>query len=74
MGPVIVGDVTVPGEVLVLFVGLLITVGVGITSWALVLLVRTTQLVARLEARIDSLEERVTEHTDLLRGHPEVRR
>lgn len=61
MSAVIIADVTIPGEFVALFGGLLLTIGVGITSWALVLLVRTTNLVGKLEERVESLGQRVAD-------------
>lgn len=49
----------VPGEVLAGVISFLVLIVVGITSWALVLLVRLGQVVARLEESTANLERRV---------------
>lgn len=49
----------VPGEVLAGVISFLVLIVVGVTSWALVLLVRLGQVVARLEESTANLERRV---------------
>lgn len=74
MGSLVIADVTVPGEVLAITLGGMVTIGIGIASWALLLLVRTTNILTRLEARHEALVERVDYHDELLSSHPEIRR
>lgn len=50
----------VPGEVLAGVISFLVLIVVGVTSWALVLLVRLGQVVARLEESTANLERRVS--------------
>lgn len=53
---------------------LAVAVGMGIMSWQLVTLVKLTNLVAVLEAKIMRLERDHEKLEDLLDGHPEIRR
>ena len=54
----------VPGEVLAGVISFLVLIVVGVTSWALVLLVRLGQVVARLEESTANLERRVSRLED----------
>lgn len=64
----------VDATVVALVGGLLVSIGMGIMSWQLITLVKLTNLVSVLEAKILRLERDVEDHDHLLAGHPEVRR
>lgn len=64
----------VDATVVALVGGLLVSIGMGIMSWQLITLVKLTNLVAVLEAKIVRLEKDYEKFEDLLDGHPEIRR
>lgn len=59
--------VTIDPIVFGIFLTAVVTGGVGIASWALVLLVRVSSLVSQLESRSERSEERLHDHEARLR-------
>lgn len=56
---VLLGDVSIPGEVLAAILGVLTVMGVGLGSWTLVTVVRLTGSVASLASTVAQLERTV---------------
>lgn len=61
MAPVHVLAAEVAGEAIAGVVGFVTLVIVGISSWALVLLVKMSQLLARIEERTEDLARRLAD-------------
>lgn len=61
MSPVHVLGAEVAGEAIAGVVGFVTLVIVGISSWALVLLVKTSQLLARIEERTEDHDRRIAD-------------
>lgn len=60
--------ITIDPIIFGIFLTAILTGGVGIASWALILLVRVSSLVAQLEGRAERSEERVHDHEVRLRS------
>ena len=64
----------VPGEVVAAVLTVVTVMGVGLTSWMLITMVRLTGVVASLEARLADHDKRLDRHDDFIdTGHPEHR-
>ena len=65
----------IPGEAVAAVLTIITVIGVGLTSWMLVTMVRLTSVVASLEARIHEQEKTIERHEAFIAaGHPEHRR